>query len=346
MDLEQLYRKVEALLSRINFEEIWPGFRPLKFALYDNARCFFDGRYVEKTAEFCANCSIVYHGEQIAIWMVQEELELPVLSSKLVHEMFHGYQSLRGWSCGPNELEALYRYEYRTGNLSRKLRENELLLTLLDGYDEAAFRELLAHKRLRSEQYPYEFSYESKVEEIEGSANYVEWQALKQLDPEKAAALTGRMGAAMTKAERLFPIRISCYFSGALLIHALRGAGRYSFAPVERPLILALLKDAAPSDGAFPEKERRDREVSAAVAAFRAESEAIVQKALDKNEVVLRGPLELVGVNIYNARRYRDYLTSTYFLMYRDEAGEGMLQGDFVIRMRDEKTISAVYRWA
>ena len=345
MNLEALYDRVSERLSALDFRQIWPGFAPLKFALYDAERCFFDGRYIEKTADFCANTSIVYQGEQIAIWMVQEEPEASVLASKLVHEMFHGFQRLQGWDCWPDEMEALFHWEYSAENLSLKLRENELLLRLLNGFDEAALRELLGHRKLRSGKYPYECAYESKVEEIEGSANYVEWQALKQLDAEKAAELTGRMRDVMTKAERLFPIRVSCYFSGALLIHALRSAGLYSFEAASRPVLGTVLEPIEASDGSFPGREALERTLSASVAAFRAESAAIVEDALARNEIVLRGPAELVGLNVYNARRYRDYLTSTYFLMYRDEAGDHMIQGDFVIRMQDEKTISAVYRW-
>jgi hypothetical protein len=61
--------------------------------------------------------------------------------------------------------------------------------------------------------------------------------------------------------------------------------------------------------------------------------------------VVLTGPLELVTVNIYNARCYNGYLTSTYFLMYLENGERKMIQGNFVIRMKDEKTIDTVYRW-
>ena len=62
--------------------------------------------------------------------MVQEELDNAVLTSKNVHEMFHGFQTVQGWDCWPGELEALYRYEYKAENLSLKRRENELLLFL------------------------------------------------------------------------------------------------------------------------------------------------------------------------------------------------------------------------
>ena len=345
MELDTLYNQVAEKISSLDLNSVWPGFKPLKFALYDDKNCFFDGHFVEKTDEFCANTSIVYQGEQIAIWMVQQELDISVLTSKLVHEMFHGYQRITGWDCWPNELEALYRYEYDAENLSMKLRENELLLALLDKNDPAALDELLAHRKRRSMMFPYESSFESMEEEIEGSANYVEWQVLKQLDQNRANELTARMRELMTKPEYLFPIRISCYYAGALMINALCGAGRYRFETDARPVILSVLNGAEPSDGDFPGKAEVVRRASEAVDSFYQETDAIVRSALEKDIVVLNGPAELMGVNVYNARCHNGCITSTYFLMYREGGENRMLPGNFVIKMRDEKTIDAVYRW-
>lgn len=345
MNLKSLYYQVKEAISSLDFERIWPGFKPLKFALYDEGSCFFDGRYIQKTEEFCANTSIPYRGEQIAIWMVAEKLEIPVLASKLVHEMFHGYQTLNGWDCWPNEMEALFRYRYLPENLSLKLRENELLLRLLDRFDKGDYEALLSSRKTRSEQYPYEFLYESRVEEIEGSANYVEWQVLKQLAPEKALGLTDQMRSVMTKPAYLFPIRISSYYTGALMIQARLQAGDYIFAPAERPGIMGLLQAAGSSDSGLAPVEESLKAVSKAVQAYNQNTREIIQSALDLNEVVLQGPLELVALNIYDARHLDGFLTSTYFLMVKEGDENRMLQGNFVIRMRNENTIDTVYRW-
>ena len=345
MNLEALYNQVKETISSLDFNSIWPGFEPLKFALYDDKSCFFDGHYIEKTNDFCANTSIIYQGEQIAIWMVQQELEIAVLTSKIVHEMFHGYQKLMGWECWPNELEALYRYEYDAENLALKLRENNLLLALLDTYNDSALQELLAHRKLRSMKSPYEFFYESNVEEIEGTANYVEWQVLKQLDKNKANLLTEHMRALMTKPEYLFPIRISSYFTGALMINALNSAGKYPFETARHPVILSVLKNVNPSKGEYLGKADVIRNVSDAIETFNEETESIIRSALKKDDVVLHGPCELTGVNVYNARSCKGFITSTYFLMYREGKEDKILQGNFVIKMQDDKTISSVYRW-
>ncbi len=265
MKLDELYGRVSDSIASLDLARIWPGFFPLRFALYDDEACFFDGAYIEKPDTFCANTAILYHGETIAIWKVEGEPDISVLTAKIVHKMFHGYQVRQGWDCWADEMDALYRYEYSAGNLALKLRENELLLSLLDRFDAAGFRELLAHRKRRSEKYPFEFSYESKIEEIEGSATYVEWMVLQQLDERAAAAMTERLRTAVTQPEALFPIRISCYYTGALMIRALLAAGVYSFTPPERPAILPVLQNVRPSDGGFPGKDVLFGRVTAAM---------------------------------------------------------------------------------
>ena len=345
MKLDELYGRITEAVSSLDCESIRPGFRPLKFALNDDEKCFFDGAYIEKTDVFCANTSIDYNGEQIAIWKVDGEPDIPVLTSKIVHEMFHGLQTREKWNCWADETEALYRYKYNADALSLRLRENDLLLRLLDRFDDTAYRELLSHRRLRSEKYPYEFDYESRIEEIEGSATYVEWAVLGQLDENAAAAMKERMRAAVTKPERLLPVRISCYYTGALMINAMKAAGSDPLSSAKHPAIFAALKNVRPSDGNYPGIDARRRTAANAVAEFDRESERIVGVALEMNEVAVEGPLELLCVNIYDARFFNGYITSRYFLLYRDTGGEHTVYGDFVLEMSDAKTISRVYRW-
>ena len=43
MNLDELYSRVSETISSLDFGRIWPGFQPLKFALYDDEKCFYDG---------------------------------------------------------------------------------------------------------------------------------------------------------------------------------------------------------------------------------------------------------------------------------------------------------------
>lgn len=129
------------------------------------------------------------------------------------------------------------------------------------------------------------------------------------------------------------------------MIHALLCAGTYSFAPAERPAILSALQKVRPSDGGFPGKNALLDRVTAAIAAFRQETDEIIRSALDRNEAVLAAPAELLCVNIYDARFYKGYITSRSFLQYRDETGAKTIYGNYVIRMANETAISRVYKW-
>lgn len=42
----------------------------------------------------------------------------------------------------------------------------------------------------------------------------------------------------------------------------------------------------------------------------------IVEKVIQRNQVVFEEPVELLGLNFYDARRYKQYLTSTYFVLF------------------------------
>lgn len=67
MDLEGLYLKVKALMEKVDFNLLWQGFKPIKFALYTDKECFFNGAYIPKSDEFLANTSINYKNFLITI---------------------------------------------------------------------------------------------------------------------------------------------------------------------------------------------------------------------------------------------------------------------------------------
>ena len=343
--LEILYNQLCEKIHSLDFEAIWKGFRPFKFALYNDRECFFDGKYIEKTDDFCANTAIKFQGEMIAIWKVEENLDISVFTSKIVHEMFHAFQDEQGWKCFPNEMEALYKYKYSEENLCVKLHENKILLEMLEEYDEEKYKELLACRKYRQKKFPYAFSYECSCEEIEGSANYVEWQVLKQLDKAAADKMVKKMREVILKPEYFFPIRISGYYTGALLINAMIMANDYFYNADNRPAIIQKLSSVDPIDEVIGQTEEESQMVSLAINAFNDESKRIVETSVKNGEVVLNGPFELVSVNIYDARCYGGYITSRFFLIYKDNGEEKVIRDNYVIKMQDEKTIDKVFQW-
>ena len=341
MDLMRIYRRLEEKVSQVDIGALWPGFHRLKFAVYDQSQCVLDGQYVEKTADFCANTAIEYGGEKVAIWMITgEEPDDATLAAKIIHEMFHGYQGERGECRWPDEMAALRSYTYSAENLSARLRENRLMAGLLEEFRAEDFARLLSLRAWRRRAFPMEYEYEAKVEQIEGSAEFVELRALAQLDGALAQRRWQRLAEAISSPDHLFPLRPACYGSGAAFLRLLAKNGTegvFDFTNI--PFAVSAVEGVEPAFGGG----EPDEAVQALLEGFRAETGRIVEAALAKNDVALEGPCPLISVNVYNARRQGNYITSTYFVMLGEISQPNLLQGDFVVEM-DGDAVRKVYR--
>ena len=339
MNLESLYFEVKNYIDQVDFSKLWPGFKPLKFALYTDNECFFDGAYIEKSNDFLANTSIFYNGEWIAIWNMQEEMDPVVLTSKIIHEMFHGFQMMNHESRFCDELDALYNYKYEEGNLDLKVKENQLLYSLTTQFDKAVFDELLQIRKYRYDSFPYNYHYESCIEQIEGTANYVELYCLKQLSDELFEKRFSTMKANISDPGKLFPVRVVCYDIGALLLYVMAqnniafdtGFSSVTFAEE----ILSDIQGRKPCLE-YSTKELLDQFVSKA--------RETVRGAIEKNTVVTDTFCDLLGVNVYNAVFYENHIISRYFAMFGSKDNPQVEYGDFVIETNAYKKVAKIYR--
>lgn len=340
MKLATAYAAVKARLDTLDFSSLWRGFRPMRFALYNGERCYFDGAYVEKTDEFVANTAILYRGEHIAIWNLTEEPgDLDVLASCLAHEMFHAFQELSSESRWADEMDALAHYRYDADNISMRLAEAEHMRTILSEGG-AHFAQLLALRKARAARFPYEYAYESRIEQIEGSANYVELCALSQLDAEKGKRGWERALARIAEPERYAPTRVVSYLTGAALLGCIRLCSGYDFeAFTDIPFAEGILAEAAGM--ALPVV--RDMRAETVCKAYEAETQRIIDTALAKNQIVLRGCYPLDSLNIWDARRSGRYAVSNLFLAYRDGGRARNLEGNFVVELDGEGNVLTVY---
>ena len=341
MDLQAAFDLVTERLARIDFSALWPGFRPLKFALYDGERCFFDGAFVPKTAEFMANTSIEYRGEQIAVWQLEGEPDPDRLAASLAHEMFHAFQTISGESRWADERSALLSYRYTPENLSLKLREAELMRRALEQSSRAAYEKLLALRRRRAMDFPAEYDYEARIEQIEGTANLVELEALGQLDPSKGRAGWEKLLERMEDPANYTPVRAVSYDLGAAFLACIRRFGAYDVHPfTDTPFALGVLAGVEPAAGDFPP----DPGMGEQVRAYREETERIVRAALEKGEVALEGPLPLASLNVFDARWNGKYAVSTHFIAWWEAGEMRSLEGDFVAELDRDCTLRRVYR--
>lgn len=339
MDLEKLYYEIKNYMERVDFSKLWRGFEPLKFALYTDSECFFDGTYIDKTDVFLGNTSVLYNGEWVAIWNVQEQISPIVLTSKIIHEMFHGFQMMNHDSRFPDELDALYNYKYEEGNLSLKLMENQLLYHSSTRFDKDIFREFLKIRKYRFDSFRYAYHYESSIEQIEGTANFVELHCLKQLSAELFEKALSAVRERIIKPNNLLPIRVICYDIGALLLYVMTenniafedGFSSVTFAE-------AILNDV---DG---KKYVPERNMKCLLDSYNAKANEVIRKAKEKNTIIADTPCDLLGVNVYDAIFCENHIISRYFVMFGSGDNQQIEYGDFVIETNAYKKATKIYR--
>jgi len=341
LNLVSLYFEVKANIDRVRFDELWQGFAPFKFALYDADKCFFNGSFMKKPATFVANTSVLYEGEYIAIWHVMEPMNPTVLATKIIHEMFHAFQNVRGDTRFPNELEALSKYRYDEVNLSLKYEENKILLGLMEDFNLEAYSNFLAYRSSRREKFPYEFGYEASVEEVEGVAQYVELNALKQLSGELYAKSIERLKKRVLVAEDIFPVRVRCYDVGAILFQVLIDNHLLEFK--EHTNVLSadrLLADIQESNI----ETILNPGIIEGLNKYRSSTLEMIQKGINEGVLIEEGELEVLGVNFYNARYAEGNIISTYFVWYRKDGQENLRYGDFLIQLDKQNKGSKIFQ--
>ena len=352
MDLAFACRQIEKRLEKIDFPALFRGFSRFPFALYDDAQAFINGRYIEKPAGFLGNTSVKYNGALIAIWKLEEDVgDFDVLTSKLVHEMLHAFQNAMGEARWADERAALVKYRYDAVNLSTRLEEAACMEKCLREKVPEAFSRLLTLRRTRMERFPYAFDYEARIEQIEGTAHFVELAALKQLDPAKAERCWEQLFAGLRNPARYFPVRSVTYLSGAAFLACLRKYTEFDTnAFTDAPFAVAAL-EGVPA-GELPEA---DAKVEACFSDWRSQGRAIVTRAIEKGEIMLDGTYRLIAWNVFDAYWDGTYAVLSSFIGYiegtdlpdTDEelfARMQVINGDFVAALGGNLCFTRVWR--
>ncbi len=141
MQKDELFRRMDARLRRLDFAELWPGFRRYPCALYDREGVCLEGENLPPEKDWFANTAVCFRGKWTAIWNVEVDPpgeDMDLFTANLVHEMFHCYQYEMGESRWPDEREMLL-YPMEEGNLRARRQELRLLARGAAEEDRAAF---------------------------------------------------------------------------------------------------------------------------------------------------------------------------------------------------------------
>ena len=352
MELEQAYREIERRLDRIDFAALYRGFSRFPFALYNETRAYTAGGYIEKPEIFIGNTSVKVDGADTAIWNLREDPgDLDALASKIVHEMLHAFQNASGEKRWADERAALVKYRYEEANLAGRMEEAKCIRECLEQDAPEAFERLRGLRKARMERFPFEYDYEARIEQIEGTAHFVENAALAQLDPAKAEKSRARMLDDLADPEKYFPARVITYQSGAALIACLRKyTDMDTDALTDTPFAVAAVAGAEPC--AFPES---DPGTAKCLAEWKKASRDVVERTLTKGEIILEGTNRLIAWNVYDGTWDGQYAVLTYFIGYiegdemprTDEelfAKMKTLNGNFVAELDGELRLGRVWR--
>ena len=166
--LQTTYYEVANRLERIDFPSIWPGFSSGSFALYQEKLACLGGQLVPRPPEFRGNTAISWQGGPLAIWNLEQETDLDLLASCLVHELFHAHQLASGETRFPQDIR-LALSPAPLPSLASRLQEGRLLAQAVSAGPDAArahLTDFCALRRQRQER--PECLQECLVETVEG----------------------------------------------------------------------------------------------------------------------------------------------------------------------------------
>jgi hypothetical protein len=226
--IKQLYMEVKKRLVSVKFESLWPDFHKYTFALYNSEKVYFEDKIIATTNRFIGNTSIIFEGEYIAIWNIEEEckddkqVDIDLLAANIVHEMFHAFQSENGETRYPDDIKFLdYPMDY--DNMNLKFNENNLLAKasytsnleeksryLSQFYSIRHKRELIMKDMILAEYLP---------ETVEGMAEYIGTKALLSISEAKYYKRLEQYRNYLTEVSELFfHTRHISYYVGTLLM--------------------------------------------------------------------------------------------------------------------------------
>lgn len=127
------YKAVEQMLARLDFNQIFPGFRAYPFALYDQFTAVREQGIFNTPETFLANTCVEYQKRWIAIWNMEfsEHRHFRDLCADMVHEMFHVHQKYSQEKRFPDEWEN-FRYSHDAAGFELKSREAACFEQILD----------------------------------------------------------------------------------------------------------------------------------------------------------------------------------------------------------------------
>lgn len=215
--MKKTHLEISHRIGKLDFGRLHHGFHPFRFALYDDKKVCFGETEIPWDSRFVANTAIDYNNEIIAIWNMKCACtDMDIFASLLVHEMLHAYQRESKGTVYPNDIAGAF-YPRDLDNFALRFRENKLLAGLAEKFDTLTWADFKAIRAYRLQHHQEAVDYEIKTENIEGSAQFVELGALRQLSPDLYRKKLNRILSGLRSTEKIFDARLLSYDTGSII---------------------------------------------------------------------------------------------------------------------------------
>lgn len=219
---------------------IWPGFTPFPFILYDEKNQVAVGNdYPERFSRISDDiwaaegpdpdlmgCTAVrYHNHFAAIWdtrTLPNHPSIAQVTAGIAHEMFHCFQMAELALPFPNEL-LRPRYPHTARSVALLIAENRILAEMYVEHDPIALygclKKIASLRRQRVMEVGPDFlAYDNGIEGMEGTAAYVEIQMAQRIAGNAADEANSFIFPLLAQNDRLLAdYRLRCMASGAVL---------------------------------------------------------------------------------------------------------------------------------
>ncbi|PEJ59248.1 hypothetical protein CN692_07150 [Bacillus sp. AFS002410] len=249
------FNEIAQDLLNTNFNNYWPGFESVAYALYDKSYVYlFNHPRMTKTEQnqyqilqrddqFNGCTLILYDEYPTAIVDLEFYEDYGSLFSILVHELFHGFQYIKGEKRFANETMGI-TYPLLKENVElRKQERASLFSAVLENNvlkKKQYLNSFIALREKRASIIKEHLVYEHLIETIEGPAWFVELNAYSEKSSNSYNSIIEKYGQQlMDNYESTSDIRKSCYSSGlfmCLLLDEFSPSWKESFLEKEETL--------------------------------------------------------------------------------------------------------------
>lgn len=231
--MNKYLNRISQDLVNANLDNYWSGFESVAYALYDKSYVYLSNhprmkknqqnnyQILNWDEQFNGCTLILYNDYPTAIVNIELYEDYKSLYSILVHELFHGFQYVKGETRFANEIMGItyplskenveLRNQERTHLFSAVLENNIIKKKLY-------LNTFIALREKRAAKFNNYLLYENLIETIEGPALYVELKAYSEKTPIAYKSVLKKYGQHLIdKYESTSDIRKSCYSSGLFM---------------------------------------------------------------------------------------------------------------------------------